>query len=179
VSSWYEFPKASEQEPYQQGTFRQHFPWPLILLVWPSHPCRGNSREKRVTTKEILRSFKRIAVVGISNNPQRASNGVSRYMLRNGYDIVPVNPQLQEFEGIQAYPDLDSVPGEVEILNIFRRSEHVPALVEAAIRKSVKVVWMQLEVVHEEAAARAREAGIHVVMDRCILQEHMAQRWDD
>jgi len=132
-----------------------------------------------MTTKEILRTYKRIAVVGISNNPQRASNGVSRYMMRNGYEILPVNPQLEEFEGIKAYPDVDSIPGEVDILNIFRRPEHVPALVEAAIRKQVKVVWMQLGVVNEEAAKTAREAGIAVVMDLCILQEHMAQRWDD
>lgn len=128
--------------------------------------------------KEILRRYRKIAVVGISPDARRASNGVSRYMMRNGYEIFPVNPNIEAFEGIPAYADLDSVPGEVEILNIFRRPEYVPALVDAAIRKGVKVIWMQLGVVHEEAAARAREAGIAVVMDRCIMQDHLAQRWD-
>lgn len=132
-----------------------------------------------MTNKEILRSFRRIAVAGLSPNKQRASNGVSRYMMRNGYEIVPVNPNISEFEGLPAYPDLESVPGEVEIFNVFRQPQHMPALVESAIRKGVKVVWMQLGIVHEEAAARAREAGIHVVMDSCIMQEHMAYRWED
>ncbi len=131
-----------------------------------------------MTTKEILRTFKRIAVVGISNDPTRASNGVSRYMLRNGYNLIPVNPQIEEFEGIPAVPDLEAIEGPVEIVNIFRRSEHVPAVVDQAIRIGARVVWMQQGVVHEQAAERAREAGLHVVMDACILQEHMAQRWD-
>ena len=134
-----------------------------------------------MTTKEILRTYKKIAVVGISNDPKRASNGVSRYMLRQGYEIIPVNPQIEEFEGIPAYPDLDSIPDEagIEVVNIFRRPEHVPEVVEAAIRKGAKAIWMQLGVVNEEAAARAREAGLTVVMDQCILQEHMAQSYDD
>lgn len=131
-----------------------------------------------MTTKEILRTFKRIAVVGISNDPGRASNGVSRYLLKNGYTVVPVNPLIEEFEGIPAVADLEDIEGPVEVVNIFRRSEHVPALVDQAIRIGAKVVWMQQGVVHEEAAARAREAGLEVVMDRCILQEHLAQRWD-
>ncbi|MCW5966103.1 MAG: CoA-binding protein [Bryobacterales bacterium] len=131
-----------------------------------------------VTTKEILRTFKHIAVVGISNDPKRASNGVSRYLLKNGYTIVPVNPLIEEFEGIPAVADLTDAEGPVEIVNIFRRPEHVPAIVDQAIRMGAKVVWMQQGVVHEEAAARAREAGLEVVMDSCILQEHLAQRWD-
>jgi len=131
-----------------------------------------------VTTQEILRTFKRIAVVGISNDPRRASNGVARYMLRNGYDVVPVNPLIEEFEGIPAYPDLLSAPASIEIVNIFRRPEHVPALVEQAIAIGAKVVWMQMGIVHELAANRAREAGLSVVMDSCIMQDHLAQRWD-
>lgn len=134
--------------------------------------------DSAVTTKEILRSFKRIAVVGISNDPQRASNGVSRYLLKNGYDVLPVNPNITDFEGIPAVPHLEAIDGPVEIVNIFRRPEHVPELVEQAIRIGAKVIWMQQGVVHEEAAARARQAGLHVVMDTCILQEHLAQRWD-
>lgn len=132
-----------------------------------------------MSTKEILRKYRKIAVVGISNDRTRASNGVSRYMLGQGYDIIPVNPQIAEFEGIPAVPDLVSAPDDVEIVNIFRRPEHVPELVEHAIAKGAKVVWMQLGVVNEEAAQRAREAGLEVVMDRCILQEHMAQKYDE
>jgi predicted CoA-binding protein len=129
-------------------------------------------------TKEILRKYRKIAVVGISPDRMRASNGVTRYMIRNGYEVYPVNPKIEQFEGIPAYPDLESVPGEVQILNIFRRPEYVPDLVEAGIRKGVKVIWMQSGVVHEQAAARAREAGITVIMDRCIMQDHLAQRWE-
>lgn len=132
-----------------------------------------------MSTKEILRKYRKIAVVGISNDRTRASNGVSRYMLGQGYDIIPVNPQIAEFEGIPAVPDLASAPDDVEIVNIFRRPEHVPELVEHAIAKGAKVVWMQLGVANEEAARRAREAGLEVVMDRCILQEHMAQKYDE
>jgi predicted CoA-binding protein len=131
-----------------------------------------------VSTKELLRNFRKIAVVGISNDKKRASNGVSRYMLSQGYEIIPINPLITEFEGITAYPDLASAPDGIEIVNIFRRSEHVPELVEAAIAKGAKVVWMQQGVLHEEAAQRAREAGLHVVMDSCILQEHMAQKYE-
>ena len=132
-----------------------------------------------MSTKEILRKYRKIAVVGISNDRTRASNGVSRYMKGQGYEIIPVNPQIEEFEGIPAVPDLASAPDDIEIVNIFRRPEHVPELVEQAIAKGAKVVWMQLGVAHEEAAQRAREAGLEVVMDRCILQEHMAQKYDE
>lgn len=132
-----------------------------------------------MSTKEILRKYRKIAVVGISNDRTRASNGVSRYMLGQGYEIVPVNPLIAEFEGIPAVPDLLSAPDGIEIVNIFRRPEHVPEIVEEAIAKGAKVVWMQLGVSHDEAAARAREAGLEVVMDRCILQEHMAQKYDE
>ena len=131
-----------------------------------------------MSTKDILRKYKKIAVVGISNDPGRASNGVSRYMLRQGYEIVPINPNLTEFEGIPAYPDLDAAPDGTENVNVFRRPDHVPEVVDAAIRNGAKVVWMQLGVVHEEAAEKARAAGLQVVMDRCILQEHMAQKYD-
>jgi predicted CoA-binding protein len=129
-----------------------------------------------MTPGEILRRFRKIAVVGISNNRTRASNGVSRYMLGQGYEIVPVNPAITEFEGISAVPDLASAPADIEIVNIFRRPEYVPEIVEAAIAKGAKVIWMQQGIVHEEAAERARKAGLEVVQDRCILVEHMAQK---
>lgn len=129
-----------------------------------------------MTPAEILRRYRKIAVVGISNNRARASNGVSRYMLGQGYEIVPVNPAITEFEGIAAVPDLAAAPADIEIVNIFRRPEYVPEIVEAAIAKGAKVIWMQQGIVHEEAAERARQAGLEVVQDRCILVEHMAQK---
>ena len=126
-----------------------------------------------MTTKEILETYKKIAVVGLSNSPWRASFGVSRFMQTVGYDITPVNPNETEVLGQPAYATLDDVPGPIEIVNIFRRSEFVPDIVEAAIRRGAKVVWMQEGVIHEGAAQRARAAGIEVVMDRCILKEQM------
>jgi predicted CoA-binding protein len=126
-----------------------------------------------MTTKEILDRYKRIAVVGLSSNTWRASYGVSRFMQTVGYSITPVNPNETEVLGQKAYPTLDDVPGPLEIVNIFRRPEYVPEIVDAAIRRGAKVVWMQEGVIHEHAAQRARAAGIEVVMDRCILKEQM------
>ena len=125
----------------------------------------------------ILRSCHTIAVVGLSGRRFRPSYGVSEYMQRAGYRIIPVNPRELEILGEKCYPDLESIPDAVDIVDIFRRPEFVPEIVEAAIRKGVKVIWMQEGVVHEEAARRATEAGLAVVMDRCILKEHrrMAQ----
>jgi predicted CoA-binding protein len=121
---------------------------------------------------DILRSSRTIAVVGLSNKRFRPSYGVSEYMKRAGYRIIPVNPGHREIMGETCYPDLDSIPGPVDIVDIFRRTEFVPEIVEAAIRKGAKAIWMQEGVVHEEAARRAEEAGIVVAMDRCILKDH-------
>jgi len=126
-----------------------------------------------MTTKEILENYKRLAVVGLSGNTWRASYGVSRFMQTVGYSITPVNPNEIEVLGQKAYASLDEVPGPIEVVNIFRRSEFVPEIVDAAIRRGAKVIWMQEGVVHEESARRARAAGIEVVMDRCILKEQM------
>jgi predicted CoA-binding protein len=126
-----------------------------------------------MTTKEILETYRKIAVVGLSSDPGRPSYGVSRYMQNAGYEITPVNPNEVEVLGEKAYASLDEVPGPIEIVDIFRRPEFVPDVVDAAIRRKAKVVWMQLGVIHEAAAERARAAGIDVVMDLCILQEHM------
>ena len=126
-----------------------------------------------MTTKEILEKYKRIAVVGLSSHTWRASYGVSRFMQTVGYQITPVNPNEREVLGEKAYSTLDEVPDPIEIVNIFRRSEFVPEVVDAAIRRGAKVVWMQEGVIHEEAAQRARKAGLEVVMDRCILKEQM------
>lgn len=121
---------------------------------------------------DLLRTSRTIAVVGLSSKRWRPSYGVSEYMQRQGYRIIPVNPHETEVLGEKAYPDLDSVPDKIDIVDIFRRSEFVPPIVEAAIRRGARAVWMQEGVVHEEAARRAAEAGLIVVMDRCILKEH-------
>jgi predicted CoA-binding protein len=126
-----------------------------------------------MTIKEILETYKTIAVVGLSSSPWRASLGVSKYMKASGYRIIPVNPNEKEVLGEKAYPSLDEVPEALEIVNVFRRSEFVPEVVDAAIRRKAKVIWMQESVVHEGAAERARAAGMEVIMDRCILKEHM------
>jgi len=121
---------------------------------------------------EILRSAHTIAVVGLSGKRFRPSFGVAQYLQRAGYRIIPVNPLETEILGEKSYPDLDSVPDPIDIVDIFRRSEHVPAIVEAAVRKGARAVWMQEGVVHEEAARSAQAAGLAVAMDRCILKEH-------
>ena len=121
---------------------------------------------------EVLDSAKTIAVVGLSGKRYRPSYGVAEYMKRSGYRIIPVNPHEAEVLGERCYPDLDSVPEAVDIVDIFRRSEFVPDIVEAAIRKGVRAIWMQEGVFHEAAARRAEAAGIAVVMDRCILKDH-------
>ena len=108
---------------------------------------------------EILQQSRTIAVVGLSAKRFRPSYGVAEYMQRSGYRIIPVNPEESEVLGEKSYPDLDSVPEAIDIVDIFRRSEFVPEIVEAAIRKGAKVVWMQEGVIHEEAARRAAEAA--------------------
>ena len=124
----------------------------------------------------ILRSCRTIAVVGLSGKKYRPSYGVAEYMQKAGYRIIPVNPLESQVLGEKCYPDLDSVPEPVDIVDIFRRPEFVPEVVEAAIRKGAKVIWMQEGVVHEEAARRAEEAGLAVIMDRCILKDHRRLR---
>lgn len=121
---------------------------------------------------QLLRNAKTIAVVGLSSHRWRPSYGVSEYMQSAGYRIVPVNPKETEVLGEKSYAALDEIPEPIDIVDIFRRSEFVPDVVDAAIRIHAKCVWMQEGVVHEEAAAKARAAGLEVVMDRCILKEH-------
>ena len=119
-----------------------------------------------------LRTAKTIAVVGLSNSRWRPSYRVSAYMQSAGYRIIPVNPAETEVLGEKAYATLDEIPAPVDIVDIFRRSEFVPDIVDAAIRIGAKCVWMQEGVIHEEAAAKARASGLEVIMDRCILKEH-------
>lgn len=121
---------------------------------------------------EILRSCRTIAVVGLSSNKIRASYEVSAYMQRAGYRIIPVNPQETEILGEQSFARLEDIPERVDCVNVFRRPEFVPEIVDAAIAIGAKALWLQLDVVHEEAAERARAAGLLVVQDRCLLIEH-------
>lgn len=121
---------------------------------------------------DLLNRAKTIAVVGMSSSPMRPSYGVAAYMQANGYRIFPVNPNINGALGEKSYSDLKSIPEKVDIINIFRRSEFVVEVIDEAIALKPACIWMQEEVVNEEAAAKARAAGIFVVMDQCILKEH-------
>ena len=123
-----------------------------------------------VTT--ILEKYKTLAVVGLSSKSARPSHGVAAYMKAHGYRIIPVNPNETSVLGEKAYGSLEDVPDTVEIVVIFRRPECVVSVVESAIRKGARVIWMQEGVIHEQAASRARQAGLEVIQDRCILKEH-------
>ena len=122
--------------------------------------------------RNLLESTRRIAVVGCSPRPDRDSHVIARYLVDAGYDVVPVNPGQDKILGLDCFPDVASIPGPVDIVDIFRRPEHVPEIVEQAIAAKAKSVWMQLGVGHEEAAERASEAGLLVVVERCIRVVH-------
>ncbi len=121
---------------------------------------------------QILRKYKRIAMVGLSANPFRPSHFVAMYLLAEGYTVIPVNPREKEILGQVCYPSLTAIPGGAEVVDIFREPSAVPAIVDEAIAIGAKVVWMQLGVINEEAAAKATAAGLQVVMDRCMKIEH-------
>jgi len=120
----------------------------------------------------ILQIYRRIAMVGLSANPFRPSHFAAIYMLSKGYDIIPVNPRETRILGRPCYASVRDAPGPIEIVDIFREPSAVPEVVEDAIAVGAKVVWMQLGIIHEEAAERARQAGLEVVMDRCVKIEH-------
>ena len=122
--------------------------------------------------RDILETGKTLAVEGLSSKTTRPSHGVAAYMQRHGYRIIPVNPHEESVLGEKSFPTLEAVPEPFDVVVIFRRSEFVPEVVESAIRTHAKVIWMQEGVIHEQAAERARAAGLQVVMDRCILKEH-------
>ena len=120
----------------------------------------------------ILAAMRKVAVVGISANPERASHGISKFLAGQGLDVYGINPVLKEdVLGLEIFPDLASLPGPVDVVDVFRRSDAVPAIVDEAIANGAGCVWLQEGVVHEEAAAKARAAGIEVVSDRCIYKE--------
>jgi uncharacterized protein len=124
---------------------------------------------------ELLKRAKTIAVVGLSDNPLRPSYGVSAYMQTHGYRIIPVNPRIESCLGEKAYASLLEVPEKIDIVDIFRRPEFVAEIVDQAIQLKTPGIWMQEGVIHEKAAAKARKAGMSVIMDRCILKEHRAR----
>jgi predicted CoA-binding protein len=128
------------------------------------------SESDRIT--ELLQTAKTIAVVGLTDSPLRPSYGVSHYMRSQGYRIIPVNPNITDWEGEKAYPSLLDLREKVDIVNVFRRISAVPEVVDEAIQIKAPVIWMQEGIIHEEAAEKARQAGIFVVMDCCILKEH-------
>ena len=121
---------------------------------------------------KILEKYRRIAMVGLSSNPFRPSHFAAIYLRAEGYEVIPVNPRETDVLGMRCYRNLAEAPGPVEVVDIFRERSAVPALVDEAIAVGAKVIWMQLGVVHEEAAERARAAGLEVVMDRCMKIEH-------
>ena len=125
---------------------------------------------------DILTKCKTIAVVGLSSNPARPSYGVTEYMQSCGYQIIPVNPNETDVLGEPSYASLADVPQKIEIVNVFRRAEEVPPVVDAAISAGAKVIWMQLGIANDAAAEKARAAGMTVVMDACILAEHKRRR---
>jgi len=129
---------------------------------------------EEATIETILRQSHTVAIVGLSDNPQRPSYDVAQFLQQQGYRIIPVNPSITEVLGERAYPDLASIPEPIDVVDIFRRSEAIPPIVEEAVRIGAKSVWMQMGVSNEQAAEKARAAGLLVVMDRCMMQE--AQR---
>jgi uncharacterized protein len=132
-----------------------------------------NSRE---AISQILEGCRTIAVVGLSSNPGRASHGVAGYMMRQGYTVIPVNPNESEVLGEKSYPSLADVPVKIDLVDIFRRSEAAGEAVDEAIRLGAKGVWLQEGVIDHAAAGRARDAGLLVVMDRCWLKEHLRNK---
>ncbi|MFN2120549.1 MAG: CoA-binding protein [Anaerolineales bacterium] len=122
--------------------------------------------------KQILMTVRTVASVGASSNPEKPSYGIFQYLLQHGYEMIPVNPGTPEIQGQKTYADLASIPKDIDVVQVFRKPEDVPPVVEQAIAAGAKIVWMQEGVVNEEAAARAEAAGLKVVMDRCMRATH-------
>jgi predicted CoA-binding protein len=137
----------------------------------------------RTVIDEMLRTAKTIAVVGMSDKTWRASHNIGRYLAQNGYRVIPVNPALKEVLGLKCYPDLDAAQSAIreetgaaiDLVDVFRASEYVPAIVDDVIRLGIPYLWLQDDVIHEEAVARARAAGVKCVQNDCIFREHAAR----
>jgi len=125
-----------------------------------------------VTLRRILNTYKRVAMVGLSADWWRPSFFAAKYLLEHGFEVIPVNPKYEEILGKKCYPDLQSIPTPVDVVDLFQKAERVPIFVDAAIEIGAKVLWMQLGIVNQEAAQKAREAGLEVVMDRCMKIEY-------
>jgi len=121
----------------------------------------------------ILRRYRRVAVVGMSKDPLKDANRIPMYLRKEGYEIIPVNPNATEIAGMEAYPNISAVPFDFDIVEIFRPSDAVPPIVDEAIKTKAKVIWMQLGISNEKAAERARAAGKIVIQNRCMMIEHM------
>ena len=124
------------------------------------------------TLRRILQQYKRVAVVGLSADWSRPSYFAAKYLIDHGFEVIPVNPKYDEILGQKCYPDLESIPTQVDVVDLFQRTERVPPFVDSAIAIGAKVIWMQLGVIHEEAAKKAEDAGLEVVMDRCMKIEY-------
>ena len=124
--------------------------------------------------EKILKEYRTVAIVGASSNPERPSFRVVRYLSKHGYNVIPVNPNEREILGMTCYPNLSSIPEKVEVVDIFRKPEAVMPIVEEAIKIGAKVIWMQEGVINEEAAAKARNAGLLVIMDKCMRKHHIS-----
>ena len=131
-------------------------------------PFAGSAAERL----QILERYRRIAMVGLSSDPYRPSHFAALYLLANGYEVIPVNPRATGILGRTSYPSLAEIPGPVDVVDIFRHPSAVPGIVDEAVQIGARVIWMQLGVVHDEAAQTARQAGLEVVMDRCMKIEH-------
>jgi len=125
-----------------------------------------------MSPSEILKKYKKIAIVGISPKPHRASYKVAMYFKDKGYDVVGVRPGCKVIDGIKVYPHLKDIPGDLEIVDVFRSVEHIPSITDLAISCGAKVLWLQLELSHPKSEQRAREAGLEVVSDLCTKVEH-------
>lgn len=125
-----------------------------------------------MSSEDILKSSKTVAVVGASPNPDRASYHVLEYLKNHGYKVIPVNPTASTVCGEKCYPSLKDIPEKIDVVDIFRKAEDVPAIVDDAIKIGAKAIWMQEGIVNEEAAQKAADAGLQVIMDRCMLKEH-------
>lgn len=122
--------------------------------------------------RRILNDNKRVAIVGLSADWSRPSNFAAKYLIDHGFEVIPVNPKYDEILGQKCYADLEDIPTPVDIVDLFQRVERIPPFVDQAIKIGAKVIWMQLEIIHEEAAQKARDAGLEVVMDRCMKIEY-------
>jgi len=122
--------------------------------------------------RRILNDYKRVAIVGLSADWSRPSNFAAKYLIDHGFEVIPVNPKYDEILGQKCYADLEDIPTPVDIVDLFQRVERIPPFVDQAIKIGAKVVWMQLGIIHQEAAQKARDAGLEVVMDRCMKIEY-------